>query len=83
MFCRAGIGATLLAALCATIVGAQAHDELKYPDWAGKWARVEGGPPRYDPSKARGRAQEPPLTPEFQAIFEKSFCGAGCGWPGQ
>ena len=46
------------------------YDPAKYPDWSGQWRRPETGPNRYDPSKPPGRAQQAPLTPEFQAIFE-------------
>ena len=45
-------------------------DPAKYPDWSGQWRRPESGPSRYDPSRAPGLAQQAPLTPEFQAIFE-------------
>jgi len=60
----------LTAAILMTIVGAQAQDASKYPDWSGQWRRAEGGPNRYDPSKPPGRAQEIPLTAEYQAIYE-------------
>ncbi len=83
---RSSIGAialaAALAALLTTLAGAQASDESKYPDWAGKWRRAEGGPPRYDPSKPRGRGQEPPLTPEYQAIFEASLAAQDAGGQG-
>ncbi len=83
---RSSIGAialaAALAALLTTLAGAQAGDESKYPDWAGKWRRAEGGPPRYDPSKPRGRGQEPPLTPEYQAIFEASLAAQDAGGQG-
>jgi hypothetical protein len=83
MPCRSSIGSIALAlALLVTIPGAQAFDESKYPDWAGKWRRAEGGPPRYDPSKPRGRGQEPPLTPEYQAIFEESLAAQATGGQG-
>jgi hypothetical protein len=52
MLYRSSIAAIALAALSMTLVGAQAFDESKYPDWSGQWSRVpDGGPPRYDPTK--------------------------------
>ena len=63
---------TVLAALCVTFASALAFDQTKYPDWAGQWARFKGAPGNFDPSKAR-RAQQAPLTPEYQAIFEANL----------
>ena len=82
MLYRGAIGLAATAVLCMSLGGAQAHDETKYPDWAGKWRRVEGGPPRYDPSKPRGRGQEPPLTAEWQAVFEASLAAQAAGGQG-
>jgi hypothetical protein len=72
---RRCLAAVALAALCLSAAGAPAQEALKpdpakYPDWSGQWRRPETGPNRYDPSKPPGRAQQAPLTPEFQAIFE-------------
>ena len=53
MLDRSTIGAiSMLAALCATAVGAQAGDDTKYPDWKGQWVRAEGarGVGRFDPT---------------------------------
>jgi hypothetical protein len=49
----------LVAALCATVAGAQAFDETKYPDWKGQWGRVPvaagiTGQPSFDPNKSDG-----------------------------
>jgi hypothetical protein len=65
-------GFALLMVLCVTWVGAQAFDQTKYPDWKGQWRRAESGGVTYDPGKAR-RAQRPPLTPEYQAIWEANL----------
>jgi hypothetical protein len=55
-------------------VQAQIFDLSKYPDWAGQWRRVpDGGPPRYDPSKKGGLAQDAPLKPEYQKLLEASL----------
>src|SRR5205807_8961130 len=72
MLYRDSVGAIVLtAALCATIAGAQAWDESKYPDLTGQWVRAEGarGVGRYDPTKPPARGQEAPLTAEYQAIY--------------
>jgi len=70
----------LVAALSTAIVAVHAQDEPKYPDWSGKW-RVVGGN-RWDPTKPAGRSQQPPLTPEYQAIFEASLADQQAGGPG-
>src|SRR4030088_1343372 len=65
MLFRSSISAVVLtAALCATIAGAQAWDESKYPDLTGQWVRADGsrGVGRYDPTKPPARGQEAPLT---------------------
>jgi hypothetical protein len=72
---RHAIGAIALA---TALAGATAHafaqspgqDAAKYPDWSGQWRRAEGGQNRYDPTKPPGRAQQIPLTAEYQAVYE-------------
>ncbi len=49
--------------LAAAIGGARAHDEKKYPDLRGQWRRV--GSAEWTPA-----GQKPPLTPEYQAIYD-------------
>jgi hypothetical protein len=69
-----GVAAVLAAAFAASPVQAQIFDLSEYPDWAGQWRRVpDGGPPRYDPSKKGGLAQEAPLKPEYQKMLEASL----------
>jgi hypothetical protein len=69
----------LVAALALTLSAAAAGEEGKYPDLRGQWAGVLRtttglkGQPSFDPSKAWGRFQEAPLTPEYQAILEDSI----------
>jgi hypothetical protein len=70
----------LIAALMAAPGGAGAYDETKYPDWAGQWQRVGGI--QWDPSKPLGSGQQPPLTPEYQAIFEASLADQARGGQG-
>ena len=79
MRARSLIGAmAFLAGLLLTMGSAAAYDESKYPDFNGQWRRAGAvpGPLRgsgFDPSKPFGREQKPPLTPEYQAIYEASF----------
>jgi hypothetical protein len=68
----------LSAALCTGISAAQAFDDSKYPDWKGQWVRIGGGA-QYDPGKPPGRGQQPPLTSEYQAIWEKNLAEAAGG----
>ena len=73
MHCRRQMGAVALAAtLWVTLAGARAADESKFPDLNGQWSRAH---PRsqWDPSKPRGLQQQPPLTTEYQAIFEANL----------
>ena len=87
MLYRTAIGAVALAAsLCVTFAGALAFDESKYPDWKGAWRRVAVpgivGQPSYDPTKRGGAAQQAPLTPEYQAIFEANLKDQAAGGQG-
>ncbi|MEA2905770.1 MAG: hypothetical protein QOI12_3157 [Alphaproteobacteria bacterium] len=77
MLNRLPIAALALAALCATIAGARAWDDARYPDWKGQWDRIGGG--MYDPSKRPGRPQDPPLTAEYQAIWEVNLADEASG----
>ena len=81
------IGALALAvALVASVSGAVAWDDTKYPDWKGQWrcAPVPGavGQPPHDPSKPYGRGQQAPLTPEYQKIFEVNLADQAAGGQG-
>jgi hypothetical protein len=81
MLYRKMIGALVLAVfLSATVPEAFAADESKYPDWSGQW-RVLGGN-RWDPTKPQRRGQNPPLTPEYQAVFEASIADQDAGGQG-
>jgi hypothetical protein len=70
---------SIAAAFLASIASASAHDESKYPDWKGAWSRIGG--PRWDTSKPEW-AQEAPLTPEYQAIFEANMADQKAGGEG-
>ena len=71
------LGFWLLTA-CAT---AQAFDEARYPDLKGQWRRFEVGPVKFDPGKPR-LAQDAPLSPEYQAIFEANLRDQDAGGQG-
>jgi hypothetical protein len=74
-----------VAALVMMVGGAAAFDETKYPDLKGQWLRAGNvgllndgaGGIRYDASKPAGLGpslgQEPPLTPEYQAIYDENL----------
>ena len=70
----------LAVALCAAIGGAAAHDDARYPDWTGRWMRTTSG--SFDPNKPAGLRQGPPLTPEYQVIFEASVADQAAGGQG-
>ena len=92
---RNSIGiAALAAALLMTAGSAAAFDETKYPDLKGQWRRAGNagllsggnGGLRYDSSKppAPGLSlgQQPPLTPEYQAIYEANLADQALGGQG-
>ena len=76
----------LTAALCWAAESAHPFDGAIYPDLSGQWTRAEAqlaaGDPPFDPSKPPGRGQQPPLTPEYQAIFEANLREREAGVPG-
>jgi hypothetical protein len=80
MFGQYSIGAiSLAAAIGATIMGAWAHDESKYPDLKGQWVSGVGPDAAWDPTRPAGRGQRAPLTPEYQAIFEATLARDAAG----
>jgi hypothetical protein len=81
MFDRRSIAAAVVV-LFACVAVAQAQDAAKYPDWSGQWRWPVKGANRYDPTKAPGRAQQAPLTPEYQAIFDASLADQAAGGQG-
>jgi hypothetical protein len=72
--------AVLSAAL--SITTARAFDDSKYPDFSGLWRKPVGIGNQWDQTKALGRAQEPPFTPEYQAVFEASLADQKAGGQG-
>jgi hypothetical protein len=63
---------------------AAAFDSAKYPEWQGQWLRRGGvtNQATWDPDKPWGLKQEPPLTPEYQAIFEANLADQKAGGQG-
>src|SRR5262245_11570607 len=67
---------TLIGVLCASLTGAPAL-ETKYPDWQGQWvsgaeaASWDAGRP--EARNLWGLGQQPPLTPEYQVLFEANL----------
>jgi hypothetical protein len=78
--------AVALAVALLMTVGAQAHDEKKYPNLKGQWSRfvVPGfpGQPSFDQTKPWGKGQQALLTPEYQAILEASLADQAKGGHG-
>jgi hypothetical protein len=70
----------LAASLAITIANAFAFDESQYPPWRGQWQKIGGV--SWDPSKPMGRAENPPLKPEYQARFEASLADQATGGQG-
>jgi hypothetical protein len=81
MLDRRSIAAAVVA-LFSCVAVAQAQDAARYPDWSGQWRGTARGANRYDPTKAVGRAQQAPLTPEYQAIFEAGLADQAAGGQG-
>jgi hypothetical protein len=88
MLMKFAIGAATLAAMvCGAAVDALAFDDAKYPNLKGQWVRARSpagvtGQGPFDPEKSWGRAQQAPLTPEYQAVFEESLKDQQEGGPG-
>jgi hypothetical protein len=74
------IALALVCALAASPAAAQT-DPGKLPDWNGQWRRIGAGN-QWDPTKPAGLAQQAPLTPEYQAIFEANLADQAAGGQG-
>src|SRR5262245_33598917 len=70
-------------ALMSSLASAQTLDLSKYPDWSGQWKRPPSAGIQWDQTKRPGRDQQPPLTPEYQAIFEASLADQAKGGQGE
>ena len=76
--CRGSICAVLLTAvLAAAPTAAQVADPGKYPDLKGQWLRPPGSPNNW-----LQLAGPPPLTPEYQKLWEESKADVKAGGPG-
>ena len=68
----------LIGVLCATLNGAWALDETKYPDWKGQWVRAHGAEAAPWDARKPGvpkpwrLGRQPALTSEYQALFESA-----------
>jgi hypothetical protein len=92
MLSRSSIGAIALmaaslAVLSMTVGGARAFDDAQYPNLKGQWLRARApagvtGQGPFDPDKSWGLAQQAPLTPEYQTIFEASLADQAAGGQG-
>jgi hypothetical protein len=71
--------AALAVAFGAAILPARAQDMSKYPDWSGQWKKPAGVGNQWDLSRPPGRGQKPPLTPEYQAIWEARIADRAAG----
>jgi hypothetical protein len=70
---------TLATALFAG-APARADDASKYPDWKGQWVGIGASPDApWDPSKPAGAAQQAPLTPEYQGIYQATLARHASG----
>jgi hypothetical protein len=78
--CTAG-ALTLASALLMSVITANAFDESKYPDFNAQWKRPAGVSNQYDTAKPR-TAEEAPLTPEYQGIFEANLKDQAAGGQG-
>ena len=84
MMFRCSIRATALAAALAIAgASAQAQGDPKFPDWSGQWKRPPGAGIQWDQTRRPGRPQQPPLTPEYQKIFEASLADQAAGGQGE
>ncbi len=78
MLVRCSLAAMALAV--AVLANASAVAET-YPDFESQW-RSDGRSDAWDPTRPKGLAQQPPLTVEYQAIFEASLKDQAAGGRG-
>src|SRR5947207_10570416 len=73
----------MMAALMLPPAGLQAQDTAKYPDFSGQWKRPPNAGIQWDQTKRPGLAQQAPLIPEYQKIFEASIADQALGGQGE
>jgi hypothetical protein len=76
------IAVSAIGVFLIAVTGAAAFDESKYPAFNGQWRRAPGAGIGWDESKPRGLPQNPPLTPEYRAIWEASMADQAAGGQG-
>jgi hypothetical protein len=69
---RCTLPSLALIAIIGIARGANAHEELLYPDLKGGWLNA-GFAYQWDPTKPAGLKQDAPLTLEYQAVFEANL----------
>src|SRR5262249_53266829 len=84
---RRWAGMMALAGLTLTTEVAAAYAEGKYPDFDGYWRRAartrsERIGAAFDPTKPFGREERPPLTAEYQAIYDANLADMERGGQG-
>jgi hypothetical protein len=81
MVCRSLMGTiALVVCLLMEPAAGQAQGMSSYPDWSGQWKKPNGiGNGQWDVTKPTGRAQEPPLTQEYQALYQTRLSERAAG----
>jgi hypothetical protein len=80
MLLRNSIATLALATALAAAAGARADDAAKYPNLKGQWVGVGAAADApWDPSKPPGAAQQAPLTPEYQTIYQATLARHAAG----
>jgi len=69
-------------ALVMMVADAAAFDDSLYPAFNGQWRRPAGVGIGWDETKPSGKAQNPPLTPEYQKVWESSMADQAAGGQG-
>src|SRR5215471_2387920 len=67
----------ILGAVWTTSSAQAGNDASKLPDWSGQWKNTSGI--QWDPSKPRGPAQQPPLTPKYQKRYQANLADQDAG----
>jgi len=85
--CALGMTALALPVLLIAAGSAAAFDDSKYPDFNGQWRRAASVRSdrigaAFDPTKPFGREERPPLTPEYQAIYDANLADMAKGGQG-
>jgi hypothetical protein len=80
----AAFSLVLSAATILMSIPAQAAGDAKYPNWKGQWISIVtpglvGTQFKFDPTKSRGRAQDAPLTAEYDKVLADSMADQANG----